>query len=87
MQVVGQYVGEPFDLDRDLPLAEALRTRPPVAIRGDLQAAAQKASVLGKRTLKAFVYHEVPDADQFTIGAVSVPAILDCFDRVGATRC
>jgi hypothetical protein len=33
IQMVGQYVGDPFDLDRDLPLAEALRTRTRAAMR------------------------------------------------------
>jgi predicted peptidase len=47
--------------------------------------AANQASEVAKASLKSFTYQEWPDAGHFTIGTVSVPAILDFFDRAGAT--
>lgn len=48
--------------------------------------AAIRASDMSKASLKSFTYQEWPDAGHFTIGTVSVPAILDFFDRAGATN-
>jgi hypothetical protein len=47
--------------------------------------AAIQASEVAKASLKSFTYQECPAAGHFTIGTVSVPAILGFFDSAGAT--